>query len=328
MKQNITYRTAVKILRSTVGIESDRKELLPQLPLDVRVRSLLSNFHSVEEIPYSGNLDGYITVRESQGNCFYQSNNNNFVFQGPLVNAAKNASDLRFTIWGSQGFLYRFALSLLEKKHGIYNLHACALYDEIKNILYVVIGSAGSGKTVYLLNGLGKGLKLFSTETVHFRIENGNVEWFLGSLVDNIRIGTLLYDFPSFLPEIERPDPDRVWLEKIAVNLSSFQTDYSELRNPDSIQILFPRIEQGRKGFILNPITDKRKAAKALFDNISQKITETVILFDKIPVQGFDNAEMSMRRLKSVDQLVRHESIVQISSVLSNPTDCWGDLLT
>ena len=105
-------------------------------------------------------------------------------FKGPFLKLTQEASDLRFSLWGNQGFLYRYALYLLEKKHRIYNFHACALFHEKKDQMFVVIGGAGSGKTVYLLSGLIKGLKLFSTETVHFRIEKNAVTWFLGSLVE------------------------------------------------------------------------------------------------------------------------------------------------
>ncbi|GAH37994.1 unnamed protein product, partial [marine sediment metagenome] len=240
----------------------------------------------------------------------------------------REASDLRFSLWGNQGFLYRYALYLLEKKHRIYNFHACALYQEKKDQMFVVIGGAGSGKTVYLLNGLAKGLKLFSTETVHFRIEKDAVSWFMGSLVDNVRLGTLMYNFPQFLPKIETQEAGEEWQKKIALDLSPYKTDFEELKTPRSVVILFPRIEEGRKGFLLNLIEDRRKATKALFDNISQKIAENVILYDKIPVLGFDEKQMALARLKYASQLVHHKTITKIASVLSNPDDCWGDLLS
>jgi len=74
-------------------------------------------------------------------------------------------------------------------------------------------------------------------------------------------------------------------------------------------------------------MTDKRKAAKSLFDNITQKLSETVLLYDKIPVPGLDEKELGAARHSTASQLVQHESIVQTASVLSNPHECWGDLL-
>lgn len=321
------YKTAVKILKATLGIQSNKKELLPRLPFKVEVKSLLTDFKIVEKISYRTNLDGYLTVEEARENPSFEFSGEKARFKGSFLKLTQEASDLRFTLWGNQGFLYRFALYLLEKKHNIYSFHACALYNEKKNALYLIIGGAGSGKTVYLLGGLAKGLKLFSTETVHFRIDNSDISWFMGSLIDNVRFGTLLFDFPQFLPDVETPKLDKVWLEKIALDLSSYKAKFEEIKNLQSVYILFPRIEQGYKGFLLYSIGDKRKAAKALFDNISQKLTETVILYDKIPVPGFHETEMALQRLKNVNRLVQHNSITQIVSILSNPNDCWGDIL-
>jgi len=321
------YKTGVKILEATIGIESNREELLPRLPFKTEVKSLLTDFKDIESIPYSMDLDGHISIEESDEEPYIEYSKEKVRFRGPFLRFTQEASDLRFSLWGNQGFLYRYILYLLEKKHRIYNFHACALYYEEKNTMYVVIGGAGSGKTVYLLTGLTKGLKLFSTETVHFRIDKDDLSWFMGSLIDNVRLGTLMHNFPQFLPNTETQEHSEEWFKKIALDLSCYKTDFEKLPSSCAIIILFPRIEEGRKGFIMNPIEDKRKAAKALFDNLSQKLTETVILYDKIPVLGFEDKEMAFTRLKYVNQLVHHKTIIKIASVLSNPYDCWGDLL-
>jgi hypothetical protein len=320
-------KTGIKILETKIGIESNREELLLRFPLKAEVKSLLTDFKDIERIPYSAGLDGYISVEESEGEPSLEFSAENARFKGPFIRLAREASDLRFSLWGNQGFLYRYALYLLEKKHGIYNFHACALYQEERKRMFVVIGGAGSGKTVYLLSGLAKGLKLFSTETVHFRIEGNSLSWFMGSLVDNVRLGTLMYDFPQFLPKVETQEAGEEWQKKIALDLSSYKADFEELKTPKSVVILLPRIEEGRKGFLLSLEQDKRKAAKALFDNISHKIAENVILYDKLPVLGFDEKQMALARLNYVGLLVNHQTITKIASVLSNPDDCWGDLL-
>lgn len=324
----VVYKTGIKILEATIGIESNREELLPRFPLKIEVKSLLTDFKDVETIPYSADLDGYISVEESVGEPSYEFSGEKVIFRGPFLRLTQEASDLRFSLWGNQGFLYRYALYLLEKRHMIFNIHACALYNEKKDQIFVVIGGAGSGKTVYILSGLAKGLRLYSTETVHFRIEKDDVLWFMGSLVDNVRLGTLMYNFPQFLPKVETQEAGEEWQKKIALDLSSYKTDFEELKTLKAVVILFPRIEEGREGFLLNLIEDKREAAKALFNNISQKLTENVILYDKIPVLGLDEKEMALTRLKYVNRLVHHKTIVKIASVLSNPDDCWGDLLS
>jgi hypothetical protein len=326
-KEEVVHRTAVKILKTRIGIESNTEELLPSFPLKIEVKSLLTDFMDVEQIPYSENLDGYISIHESEDTPSCEFLGDRAIFTGPIRKLSRDASDLRFSLWGNQGFLYRYSLFLLEKKHRIYNLHACALTSQKKNQLYVVIGGAGSGKTVYLLSGLTKGLRLFSTETVHFRIDKNTISWFMGSQVDNVRLGTLMHNFPQFLRHIDTQETEDEWQKKIALDLSSYKNDSEKLTNPSAVTILFPRIEEGRKGFLLMPITDRKKAAKALFDNITQKLSESFILYDRLPVLGFDEEKMAQKRLSTAGQLVQHKSIIQTASVLSNPEECWGELL-
>jgi len=321
------YRAGVKILAARIGIESNSKEYLLSFPLKVEVKSLLTDFRTVEQIPFSSDLDGYISIEESLNTPSFAFSEKRIRFQGPLARLTKEASDLRFSLWGNQGLLYRFTLYLLEKKHRIYNLHACALYHEDKNHLYVITGGAGSGKTVFLLSGLEKGLKLFSTETVHFRMEKDLVTWFMGSLVDNIRLGTLMHHFPGFLRNIDTQEADDEWQHKVALDFSSYKTDFEMLKIPSAVTILFPRIEEGREGFHLTPMMDRKKAAKAIFDNITQKLSETVLLYDKIPVLGFDEKDLAAARHLTASQLIQNKSVVQTASVLSNPYECWGELL-
>jgi hypothetical protein len=119
----------------------------------------------------------------------------------------------------------------------------------------------------------------------------------------------------------------KVWERKMAVDLSEYEYENSEIRDPSSIAILIPRIEAGRKDFISNPIQNKTKAAKILFDNITQKLTETFILYDCFPVLGFDNTDMARARLGKVRELVHLDSIHQISTILASPSTCWGNIL-
>jgi len=326
-EKEAVHRTGVKILAARIGIEANSKGLLPSFPLRVEVKSLLTDFLTVEQIPFSSDLDGYISIEESLDRPSLYFSEDRVRFQGPLSRLTKEASDLRFSLWGNQGLLYRFTLYLLEKKYRIYNIHACALYHEDKNHLYVITGGAGSGKTVFLLSGMEKGLKLFSTETVHFRMEKDSITWFMGSLVDNIRLGTLIHHFPRFLHNIDTQETDDEWQHKIALDFSSYKTDFETLNKPSPVTILFPRIEEGREGFHLTPMKDKRKAAQAMFDNISQKLSETVLLYDKIPVLGFDEKDLASARHSATSQLIQNESVVQTASVLSNPNECWGKLL-
>jgi hypothetical protein len=322
------FKTALKILKATVGVEVNREQILPPFPFGIEVKSLLTDFHRVDQIPYSEDHDGYIRIQDSKEAPHYKQLEKRFIFEGPFEKLSQTASDLRFSFWGNQGFLYRYVLYLLEKYHKIYNLHACALLDQNNHILYLIIGGAGSGKTVYLLSGLEKGLRLFSTETVHFSIKNNEIEWFKGSLVDNVRFGTLVHDFPQFLPDVKIPPPEKLWQKKIALDLSSYAADFDTIKKIKAVHIFFPHIEEGRKGYVLYKVTDVKKSSKLIFDNISQKIVETTILYDQIPVLGLDEKEMARLRLEKSLEIVKHPSITQIVSILSNPRDCWRDFLT
>jgi len=321
------FQTAVKILKATTRILSNTNDILPSMPLGVKVESLLTDFHRVEQISPGEDLDGSITIENEPGTPAYEWEDDGVIFKGPFSQLQKNASDLRYSFWGNQGFLFRYTLYLLEKKHKIYSLHACALYREEKDTLYLIVGGAGSGKTVYLLSGLDKGLKLFATETVHLQIVENKVIWYMGSLVDNVRYGTLVHDFPRFLPPGSGHDPRSQWQEKIAIDLSPFCAKKDSLQNPRNVSFLFPRVEKGFVHPVWTPVKNRQKAEKFLFDNITQKLAETTLLYDRLAVTGLDRKDLANSRFQAVKELLGHPTISEITTVLASPQECWGNIL-
>jgi hypothetical protein len=193
--------------------------------------------------------------------------------------------------------------------------------------LYLIVGGAGSGKTVYLLSGLEKGLKLFATETVHLQIVENKVTWYMGSLVDNVRLGTLVHDFPLFLPPGCGHDPRSQWQEKMAIDLSPFCAKKDSLQNPRNVSFLFPRIEKGFERPVWIPVENRQKAEKFLFDNITQKLAETTLLYDRLAVMGLDRKDLAESRFQAVKELLGHPTISEITTVLASPQECWGDTL-
>ncbi len=324
------HRQGLRILKAEIGVVSNRESLLLSFPLPLEVKSLLTDFKDVENIPYPARPDGQISIYEMPGvrsSC--RVSGERALFRGPFISLSRRGSDLRYSFWGNQGFLYRFVLYLLEKNHRIYSLHACGLIQAEKNRLYVIAGGAGSGKTVYLLSGLQKGLKLFSTETVHFTFKRGSILWFMGSLVDNVRMETLRHHFPSFLPPAlpsSAAIPRAPWQDKIAIDFSSYRYSEDVLFDPEVV-ILIPRIEEGRDSFFLSSMENSSRAAKALFDNISEKLAKTVVLYDRLPVPGLDNSDLAGARLRAVEKLVGLPRTRLVASVVSNPSNCWGNLL-
>jgi hypothetical protein len=327
MSEPTLYRTAVKIGPSTVGISSNRRDHLPRLPARIEVKSLLTDFHRVDTIDFEPGLDGYIEIWETDEPPKCAVAGNTITLRGPLQKLEQSASDPRYSLWGNLGMLYRFTLYLLETRHRIFNLHACALYDPEPRTLYVVAGGAGSGKTVYLLSGLQKGLRLVSTETVHLELLEGGSAWHMGSLVDNIRLATLKFDFPQFLEDMSLPAHKDIWQEKMALDLSCHRWEEDIIHHPTSIILLFPHIEQGRLQFILRPIRNRHRAARRLFDNASEKLSESLILYDTIAVPGFETAMGAQQRLNAMQRFVQDPHIKLMAEVLAAPQNCWGDIL-
>lgn len=324
------YRTGAKILFCEFGIGSNCLEILPVWPGKIEVPSLLTDFHEVVSIDWpEREADAYIFIKNLQEAApHYEIKGNEWFFEGPFLDLAQKTSDRRFTFWGNQGFLYRLTLACLEKNHQVYSLHACGLVDEAGQRLIVVAGGAGSGKTVYLLSGLRRGLKLFSTETVHFRLMDGQIHWFMGSLVDNVRLGTLHHDFPDFLPTelMTLTDWSKEWQIKVALDLSAFRFSSSSLISPEC-WIIFPHIEEGRTGCELNEVSDQRQAARLLFQNVTEKIADSFILYDVLPVVGFDQRDLASKRLEAVVKLLAHPQTKTPLEILAGPKECWGNLL-
>ena len=103
------------------------------------------------------------------------------IAKGAFARLTKQTKDLRYTFFGNEGLLFRRTLKLLEDNYGIFSFHACAMYHPSRKRLYLIIGSAGAGKTCFMLKGIQMGFKLFTAEMGHFRISDGKLEFFKGA---------------------------------------------------------------------------------------------------------------------------------------------------
>ena len=61
---------------------------------------------------------------------------------------------------------------------------------------------------------------------------------------------------------------------------------------------------------------------------IENSVSETFILYDSLPVMGFEEEETSYQRLKNLQHLIKIPNLAQIAIRLSNPKNCWKNLLT
>jgi len=324
------FRKGIKILHARFGLVSNNEDLLPKLPLKIFITSLLTDYHKVEEIEFADDLDCYFLLLD---NTSYpdsiQLSEKNVIVSGSLKYLTENASDLRFSIFGNEGLLFRYVLFILEKNYNTYSFHASSLYDEKKKRMYIIAGGAGAGKSVYLFTGLMLGFKLFSTEMTHFKIDGQELIFYKGSLIDNVRIGNLKYNFPDFMKLIDisaDPETNDEWGVKFPLDLSMFQTESDKITNPELI-IIFPRIEEGRKSSLKIDINDRKKIIKNIYDNVSSKIGETILLYDKIPVCGIDNIKLAEKRYESINKFTDLGRICRVINVLSNVEECWKDII-
>jgi hypothetical protein len=134
-------------------------------------------------------------------------------------------------------------------------------------------------------------------------------------------VGTLLEDFPEAASTIglELPRVDDVWATKIAVDLTHVATAEDVLVNP-RLEVLFPRVERGCGDALITPVKDPRVVARLLYENLSEKIAQSFLLYDQIPVGSFDSPERALRRGEFVSALVPY--VCRACRVLTGPRQC------
>ncbi|MCK4789423.1 MAG: hypothetical protein KAV87_37115, partial [Desulfobacteraceae bacterium] len=240
----------------------------------------------------------------------------------------KQTRDLRYTIFGNEGLVFRRTLELLEGKYNIFSFHACAMYQPAGKRLFLIVGSAGSGKTCFMLTGIQRGLQLFSAEMGHFRLHKGGLEFYKGALIDNIRIGNLKYNYPFILErlDIKLGRTTDEWGKKIPLGLHRFQTRADKLVDPKVI-IILPRVEEGRKTYYSQQEKDYRKISRLLYENASEKIGQSVLLYETIPFVCLDRPQAAQKRVEAIMALLAHKSLRKTVSIVSGPEDCWKNLL-
>ncbi len=171
------------------------------------------------------------------------------------------------------------------------------------------------------------GLKLFSAEMAHFRLTDKGAEFFKGAMQDNVRIGNLKHDFPKVreMLGIELPEVEDEWATKITLDLSSLSIEEERLENPEVV-LVFPRVERNAEDFAVKEM-EEPEATKALFDNITEKVGQPVLLYDCLPVGGWDTPESLRRRLEVVTSFLRLPNVRRVLRTFSGPQNCWEGVL-
>lgn len=319
------YKRAVRIVEAKIGIISNNEKLIYEGKYfdDQVMESLLTDIHSIHNIPFSDNLDSYfVIVDDPQAAPQISITDKVLTATGDFTRYEKECSDNRYSLFGNLGILFRYLLVTLERCHNIFSFHASSMYSPSRNTLLLVVGGAGAGKTVFLLKGLEDDWKIFSTEMTHFRFTDKGYEFYMGSLFDNIRLGNLIYDFPKANQKlkVELPDVPDVWSHKIAIDMAHIAAEPVYL-NP-KVTVVQAKIESNREQPIIQTVKRKEKIAKILFDNATEKIGATVVYYDYVPGQSFDTPELADRRLKTMYRFVNEVKLNPVKSVFAGAKNC------
>lgn len=162
----------------------------------------------------------------------------------------------------------------------------------------------------------------------HVRVRDGAYEFYKGSLFDNIRLGTLCFDFPAVIGRLglALPDSRDPWGTKIALDLGHVQTPADVLLSP-SLRIVSPKVESGRERAIVGRLDRREKLVKLLFDNATEKHGGTVLLYDRLPLPSLDTPELMARRLAAMERLVGRAAIKSARTTLCGARNCMEGLL-
>jgi len=329
IKKNF-YRS-FSILGVEVGIISNYQSILNYdeyfLDKGSHLHSLLSNFNRLEEIPFSLNHDFYLyLINIKRFPLEVEIGSRNIYCSGDILSFEKNALDKRKSIFGNMGLFSKILLRHLEKK-GIFSFHSTAIYSQTKKILYLVLGGSGSGKSTVLLAGLEKGLEVFGTELVHFRLKNNHVIFYKGPIVMNCRKENLIEDFPELIDKFNIKNlykPKRQGLYW-PIDMSSVQTETNIFKNP-KIVLIFPRIEKFRQKVIISKM-NTLDMQNLIFNSLCQKISSVSVLYNKYFVPSIDDKESQIYRMKIVKEFYQKADIQSGWSVLTSPQNCLDKIL-
>jgi hypothetical protein len=91
--------------------------------------------------------------------------------------------------------------------------------------------------------------------------------------------------------------------------------------------MILPRVEQGRKEYYLQVENDSQKVSRVLFENASEKIGQSVLLFEAVPFVCLDSPKSAGRRLGAIQALLDYKKLEKVVSIVSGPEDCWKNLV-
>jgi len=324
------HRRAIRIVHARLGLVSNNPEFITRSEyfVDRVPQSLLTDYHRVDAVDWDEGVDAEICLLDTPGLAPEVTLGPDRVLAvGDWTALEASASDRRYTLFGNLGFVFRYTIFALERYHDTWSFHASAMVDD-KGDLWLIPGGAGAGKTVFLLEGLTRGWTIFSTEMTHLRLTDGGYEFYKGSLFDNVRLGTLLYDFPAVIERLglALPSSTNPWGTKVALDLGHVQAPADVLLSPP-LRIVHPKVESGRDHAVVGRLDRREKLVKLLFDNATEKHGGTTLLYDRLPLPSLDAPELMVRRLAAMHALFDRATIKSARSTLCGARNCMEGLL-
>lgn len=309
----------ISLLGVSVGVRSNHPELvLPETYLSrEHIHSLLTNTRDLER--GQGTAPATFTVLDAPEPGL-RATEEEVEARGPFLRWEAEVADRRQTLFGNMGLFFKFLLVRLEVERGILSFHASSLYDPRTGHLILVGGFPGAGKTAVLITGLEQGLQLVSTEVTHLEERDGGWTAHKGAMIDNVRLGTLVDDFPSIGRRLGTPldgDPD-AWSRKAALDLSAWGVPWEALADPPIVLVL-PRIETGRTAPWHAPVRSSQAVAYALYLSAAEKIATSNLLYGRYASPGLDTPALGQRRADAVVRLVESGLIRQAHHILASP---------
>ena len=317
-------KRAVQCVDARISIVSNNDKLIrPKRYFEsIRVESLRTNVLEYREIPYEDVDAEFVVLDDPVLKPSVSIGRETCVASGDFTAWEKDCHDIRYSLFGNLGLFFRYSLSVLERACGIYSFHASSIYIPTTNTLLLVMGGPGAGKTVYLLRAVIEGLKIFSTEMTHVRLTKDGIDFYKGSLLDNVRLGSLVYDFPQVVDilGLKLPEVEDAWQEQMTIDLSTLQAD-DIYRNP-RLQIINAHIESNRPKADVSVMSDRDTIVWTLFKNASEKFAPPWLMYERLPVAGCDDQDLARRRLDTMRKFIDKADLLPIKSIYSGVKNC------
>ena len=322
----LSAKRGVKILKATFGLTSNNAALIndPQYFEACEIQSQWANF-PVADIPFRDGLDAYVEVYDLPGVPTHISfDESKIIAVGDFTSLERQSLDRRYSLFGNQGLFFRHVLTVLERKHHIFNFHACSFYDQKDNHLILVCGGRGGGKTAVMLAVTETGLfKILSSEMAHASASDDGIVFYRGSPRNNVRLGHLIEDFPNLVNKLAAslPEVKDIWGTKYQISLEKFLATQTEILNP-TITIVLPRIEETVERPRVEVISNRARIARTLHENITDKVRSLSTIYETIPVDSLDDVALTSSRLKFVKRFLEKGNIVKIVRIFASPHNC------